>query len=389
MEEKRTVYLDHSATTPIAPEVFDAMLPFLREKFGNPSSLHARGREAATALDDARAKVAAMIGAAPEEIIFTGCGSESDNLAIKGAVWASGKKTGHIITSAVEHHAIIDTVKWLARQGYEYTLLPVDECGMVSTDDLKAALRDDTIIVSIMHGNNEVGTINPVRELAEIAHERGVLFHSDTVQTAGHIALDARELGVDMMTMSAHKMYGPKGISALYMRKGLKMTPLVHGGGQEYGLRSGTESVPLAVGFGAAADLAVKLLNDGEPARLERLRDKLMDGITKLIPDSFATGHRTHRLPFHASVCVRRVEGEGMILRLDHQGIAASSGSACTSGSLDPSHVLIAMGLDHATAHGSVRLTLGRGTTEEDIDYTLRVFPPIVETLRKMSPFKG
>lgn len=389
MEEKRTVYLDHSATTPIAPEVFDAMLPFLREKFGNPSSLHARGREAATALDDARAKVAAMIGAAPEEIIFTGCGSESDNLAIKGAVWASGKKTGHIITSAVEHHAIIDTVKWLARQGYEYTLLPVDECGMVSTDDLKAALRDDTIIVSIMHGNNEVGTINPVRELAEIAHERGVLFHSDTVQTAGHIALDARELGVDMMTMSAHKMYGPKGISALYMRKGLKMTPLVHGGGQEYGLRSGTESVPLAVGFGAAADLAVKLLNDGEPARLERLRDKLMDGITKLIPDSFATGHRTHRLPFHASVCVRRVEGEGMILRLDHQGIAASSGSACTSGSLDPSHVLIAMGLDHATAHGSVRLTLGRGTTKEDIDYTLRVFPPIVETLRKMSPFKG
>lgn len=389
MDESRYIYLDHSATTPVAPEVFAAMEPFLRDSYGNPSSLHAKGREAASALDRAREQVAAMIGATPEEIIFTGSGSESDNLAIKGAVWASGKRSGHIITSAVEHHAIMDTVKWLARQGFDHTFLPVDEYGMVSPADLERAIRDDTIIVSIMHGNNEVGTINPVGELARVCRERGVLFHADTVQTAGHIEIDAHALGPDMMTLSAHKMYGPKGIAALYMRKGIKLTPLVHGGGQEYGLRSGTESVPLVVGFGAAAELAGQLFSQGEPARLTRLRDKLIDGIVSRIPDSFATGHRTERLPFHASVCIRRVEGEGMLLRLDHQGIAASSGSACTSGSLDPSHVLLAMGLDHATAHGSIRMTLGRSTTEADIDRTLEVFPPIVETLRKMSPFKG
>jgi cysteine desulfurase len=365
------------------------MIPFFSEIPGNPNSLHMWGREARRAVDAARESVASLIGAETHEIVFTGNGSASDNLALKGSAWADRKGKKHVITSSVEHHAVTDTAKWLGKVGYDVTFLPVDEFGMVSPETLRNAIRDDTLIVSIMHANNEVGTINPIEELGAICRERGALFHTDAVQTAGHIRLDVSRLPVDMLTMSAHKMYGPKGIGALYVRRGIKLVPVVHGGGQEYGISSGTENTAGIVGFGAAARLARRLMDSGEEERISSLRDKLLDGIIELIPDSFVTGHRTKRLPFHGSVCVRRIEGEGMLLRMDYAGIGVSSGSACTSGSLEPSHVLLAMGLDHATAHGSVRLTLGKDTTEEDISYVLEKFPPIVDILRKMSPYKG
>ena len=387
--EPRKVYLDHSATTPVAEEVLEAMIPYFAEFPGNPNSLHGWGQDARRAVDEARQNVASLIGADAHDIVFTGCGSAADNLAIKGSAWADKKGRKHVITSAVEHHAVLDTFKWLGKNGYEVTVLPVDEYGMVLPETLKGALRDDTLLVSVMHANNEVGTINPIEELGALCRERGVLFHTDAIQTAGHIPIDVSELPVDMLTMSAHKMYGPKGVGALYIRRGIKLVPLVHGGGQEYGIRSGTENTAGIVGFGEAAKLAVRLREEGEEARVSALRDKLLDGIVARIPNSFVTGHRTKRLPFHGSVCVKLIEGEGMLLRMDYAGIGVSSGSACTSGSLEPSHVLLAMGLDHATAHGSVRLTLGRGTSEEDIDYVLEKFPPIVELLRRMSPYKG
>jgi cysteine desulfurase len=387
--EPRKVYLDHSATTPVAKEVLEAMIPLFTDIPGNPNSLHLWGREARKHVDEARESVASLIGANTHEIVFTGNGSTADNLAIKGSVWADRKNRKHIITSGVEHHAIMDTFKWLGKNGYDVTFLPVDEFGMVNPESLKNALRDNTLLASIMHANNEVGTINPIEELGAICREKGVLFHTDAVQTVGHIPVDVSRLPVDMLTMSAHKMYGPKGIGALYIRKGIKLTPIIHGGGQEYGISSGTENTAEIVGFGAAARLAKRLHEDGEESRISLLRDKLLDGIIKRIPDSFVTGHRVKRLPFHGSVCVKLIEGEGMLLRMDYAGIGVSSGSACTSGSLEPSHVLLAMGLDHATAHGSVRLTLGKDTNEEDIDYVLEKFPPIVELLRKMSPYKG
>jgi cysteine desulfurase len=340
-------------------------------------------------MDEARESVASLIGANPHEIVFTGNGSTADNLAIKGAAWADRKGKRHVITSSVEHHAVVDTFKWLGKNGYDVTFLPVDKFGMVDPGDLRSAIRDDTLIASIMHANNEVGTINPVEELGAVCRERGVLFHTDAVQTVGHIPVDVSKLPVDMLTMSAHKMYGPKGVGALYIRKGIKLTPLVHGGGQEYGISSGTENTAGIVGFGAAARLAARLMDAGEEARVSALRDRLLDGIIERIPDTFVTGHRAKRLPFHGSVCVGLIEGEGMLLRMDYAGIGVSSGSACTSGSLEPSYVLLAMGLDHATAHGSVRLTLGKDTTAEDIDYVLEKFPPIVDILRKMSPYKG
>jgi cysteine desulfurase len=387
--EPRKVYLDHSATTPVAEEVLKAMIPYFTEIPGNPNSLHQWGQAARRAVDEARQDVASLIGADAHDIVFTGCGSAADNLAIKGSAWADKACRKHVITSAVEHHAVVDTFKWLGKNGYEVTVLPVDQYGMVLPETLKGALRDDTLLVSVMHANNEVGTINPIEELGALCRERGALFHTDAVQTVGHIPIDVSKLPVDMLTMSAHKMYGPKGIGALYIRKGIRLVPLVHGGGQEYGIRSGTENTAGIVGFGAAAKLAARLHEEGEEARVSALRDKLLDGIAAKIPDSFVTGHRTKRLPFHGSVCVKLIEGEGMLLRMDYTGIGVSSGSACTSGSLEPSHVLLAMGLDHATAHGSVRLTLGRGTSEEDIDYVLEKFPPIVELLRRMSPYKG
>ncbi|ANZ44415.1 cysteine desulfurase NifS [Cloacibacillus porcorum] len=386
----REVYLDNSATTKVDPRVTEAMLPYFSEKYGNPNSLHKFGREARTAIDNARAQVASLINAKPTDIIFTGAGSEADNLAIKGAAWALKEKGkgSHIITSAIEHHAILDTVRWLGKMGFEYTILPVDDKGFVSPADLEAAIRPDTILATIMFANNEIGTIQPIKELGEVCRRHGVMFHVDGVQAAGHIKVDVEQLPIDMMTMAAHKMYGPKGLGALYVRRGVKLIPTLHGGGQEFGLRSGTENVPGIVGFGVAAEIAKERLERGDDKKLAQLRDYFIDGVLSRIPESHLTGAAGDaRLPFHTSFTVKYIEGEGMLLLLDAAGIAASSGSACTSGSLEPSYVLLATGLDHTTAHGSVRLTMSHDTTKEDIDYVLEKFPEIVEKLRAMSPF--
>ena len=386
----REVYLDNSATTKMDPRVLEAMLPYFSEKYGNPNSLHRRGREARSAVDAARAQLAALINAEPTDIVFTGAGSEADNLAVKGTAWAlkAKGKGNHIITSAIEHHAILDSVKWLGRMGFEYTVLPVDSKGMVSPADLEAAIRPDTVLVTIMFANNEVGTIEPIKELGEVCRRHGVMFHTDAVQAAGHINIDVKELPVDMLTMAAHKMYGPKGIGALYVRRGVKLIPTLHGGGQEFGLRSGTENVAEIVGFGKAAEIAKARLEAGEDKKLAALRDYFIDGVLSRVPESYLTGATgENRLPFHTSFTVKYIEGEGMLLLLDAAGIAASSGSACTSGSLEPSYVLLALGLDHATAHGSLRMTMSHDTTKEDIDYVLEKLPQIVEKLRAMSPF--
>jgi len=380
--------MDHSATTFVDPGVLEKMLPFFSEKYGNPNSVHAWGREVRSCVDEARSKVAALVNAEPREILFTGGGSEADNLAIKGVAEVLCEKGRHVITSAIEHHAVLDTVKWLGRHGFEVTVLPVDRDGLVDVNQFRDAIRKDTILASVMFANNEVGTVQPIRELGNICREKGVLFHTDAVQAAGHIPIDLKELPVDLMTMAAHKMYGPKGVGALYVRKGVRISPLVHGGGQEFGLRSGTENTAGIVGFGAAAELGARRLLNGDVDKERVLRDRLIDGVLERVEDVRLTGHRTLRLPFHASFCIRYIEGEAMLLRLDFAGIGASSGSACTSGSLEPSYVLLAMGLDHATAHGSLRLTLGKDTVVEDIDYILETLPPIVQALRAMSPFK-
>lgn len=383
----RKVYLDNSATSRVDERVLGAMLPFFSISYGNPNSLHTFGRDARAGVDKARSQLAGLIGAEPKDIIFTGGGSEADNLAVKGAAWAGGRTGGHIITSAIEHHALMDSVKWLARRGYDCTILPVDKYGRVDPKDLEKAIRPDTFLASVMFANNEIGTVEPIAELGEICRRHGVLFHTDAVQAAGHIKINVRELPIDMMTMAAHKMYGPKGVGALYIRRGLKLAPLVHGGGQEFGLRSGTENTPGIAGFGMAAEIAADRLAAGEPENERRLRDKLLDGLAERIPEIIVTGHRTERLPYHASICVKYVEGEGMLLLMDSAGIAVSSGSACTAGSEGASYVLLAIGIDPGTAQGSVRMTLSKDTTDEDIDCVLERFPPIVEKLRAMSPF--
>lgn len=383
----RRVYLDHSATTPLDPSVLEAMTPYMSFAFGNPNSLHLWGREAREAVERARSQVAALVGASPEEIVFTGGGSESDNLAIKGVAWRLKGRGRHLITSSVEHHAVLDAFRWLQGQGFEVTYLSVDRYGMVSSEELRRSIRDDTILVSVMFANNEVGTIQPIEELGAICRERGVLFHTDAIQAVGHLPVDVSKLPVDLMTISAHKMYGPKGVGALYVRRGVKLEPLVHGGGQERGLRSGTENVAGIVGFGAAASLALRRLESGDEERVKALRDRLVRGVLSSVPEVELTGHPTRRLPFHASFCVSHVEGEAMILRLDALGIGVSSGSACTSGSLEPSHVLLAMGIEHKTAHGSLRVTLGKDNVEEDVDYFVESLRRVVEELRSISPY--
>lgn len=383
----RSVYLDHSATTPVDRRVLEAMTPYFSQDFGNPNSLHAWGRKARQAVDEARNKVAGLINADPAEIIFTGGGSEADNLAIKGVAFTLKEKGRHIITSATEHHAVLHTCEWLGKEGFEVTVLPVDGEGFVKIDELECAIRPDTILVTIHFANNEIGTVQPIEEIGALCRARGVLFHTDAVQAAGHIPIDTKTLPIDLMTMAAHKMYGPKGVGALYVRKGVKIEPLIHGGGQERGLRSGTENTAGMVGFGEAAALAMERLKKGEVDNERRLRDRLIDGVLERIDDVLLTGHRTKRLPFHASFCFRYIEGESLLLRLDALGIGASSGSACTSGSLEPSHVLLAVGLPHEIAHGSLRLSLGKDTSDEDIDYTLENLPKVVESLRAMSPY--
>ncbi|MGE5552007.1 MAG: cysteine desulfurase NifS [Bacteroidota bacterium] len=386
MTRMRRVYLDHAATTPVDPRVFEAMRPYYTEKFGNPSSIHWYGREARAAIDQARLDVARLLGASdPAEIIFTSGGSEADNMAIKGAAHALRGKGKHLITSGVEHHAVYDAMGYLKKEGYDVTYLPVDADGLVSPDELQAALREDTVLVSVMLANNEVGTIEPVRELAAIAKKRGVLFHTDAVQAVGAIPVDVRELGVDLLSLSAHKFYGPKGIGVLYARRGVKLTQLIHGGGQERNRRAGTENVAGIVGLAAALRYAVEEL-PGHAAHLTGLRDRLIDGVLGRIEHVRLNGHRTKRLPGNANFSFEFIEGESLLLNLDLAGVAASSGSACTSGSLEPSHVLLGMGLCHEIAHGSLRLTLGRENTAEDVDYVLSILPGIVDRLRAMSP---
>jgi len=373
--------MDHGATTPLREEVLEAMMPFLREKFGNPSSIHAQGREARQAVDAAREVVAAALGAEPGEIFFTSGGTESNNIALRGT--AALKPKSHFITSSIEHHAVLDVCKDLEEQGHRVTFLPVDSNALVDPRVLEEAMTPDTAMVSVMMANNEVGTIQPIGEMAALAREKGVLFHTDAVQAIGQIPVNVKELQVDFLSLSAHKFNGPKGIGALYVRKGVPLTPLYRGGGQERKLRPGTENVAGIVGLARALELAVQELPE-KMSRLKHLRDTLIKGLLK-IEDVILTGHPEQRLPGNVNVSFKYIEGESLLLSLDLQGVAASSGSACTSGSLDPSHVLMAMGLDHETAHGSLRLTLGRGNDEADVDYVLKILPPIVERLRNMS----
>ncbi|NLZ39109.1 MAG: cysteine desulfurase NifS [Firmicutes bacterium] len=380
----RKVYLDHAATTRLNEEVLKEMLPYLTEHFGNPSSIHSYGRKARAAIEEARERVATALGAAAEEIIFTSGATEANNLTIRGIARALREKGNHIITSAVEHHAVYDTCLALQKEGFDVTILPVDEYGMVSVNAVADAITDKTILVSIMLANNEVGTIMPIAEIGKLCRERGIPFHTDAVQAIGNIPVNVDNLNVDLLSLSAHKFYGPKGVGALYLRKGTRLSVYHHGGAQERKLRPGTENVAGIVGLGKAIELAVK---DLEPKanRIRALRDKLQEGLLA-IEHTKLNGHPEQRLPGNLNVSILYVEGESLILSLDLKGIACSSGSACTSGSLDPSHVLMAMGLDHQTAHGSLRFSLGVDNTEEDIDYVLKVMPDIVARLRSMSP---
>lgn len=381
----RKVYLDHAATTRVRPEVADLMYKYLTDIFGNPSSVHKFGGTAKKGLDRAREQVAGLLGANPEEIYFTSGGTEADNWAVIGTARANKKRGNHIITSSIEHHAVLDACKYLEKEGFDVTYLPVDGEGLIDINDVKEAITDKTVLISIMHVNNEVGTIQPIKEIASLARERGIIMHTDGVQSVGKIPVNVNELGVDMLTASAHKIYGPKGVGCLYIRKGIKIDNFHFGGAQEKGKRSGTENLPGIVGFGLAAEM-IKNELEHEAKRLTALRDKLLDGVVERIENVRINGHRTKRAPHNANVSIEFVEGESLLLSLDMRGIAASSGSACTSGSLDPSHVLLAMGIPHEIAHGSLRMTLGKENTEEDIDYVLEELPAIVERLREMSP---
>ncbi|MCL0084439.1 cysteine desulfurase NifS [Dehalococcoidia bacterium] len=381
----RRVYLDCAATTPMRGEVLEAMSPYFNIRFGNPSSIHWFGQEARGAIEEAREKVAALIGGRGEEIVFTSGGTEADNFAIKGTAYANERSGNHIITSSIEHHAVLESCRFLERRGTRVTYLPVDKYGLVDPEDVRAAITEKTVLISIMHANNEVGTIQPIAEIGKIARERGIPFHTDAVQTAGHIPVNVDELGVDLLSMSAHKLYGPKGIGALYIRKGTRLVSFMHGGEQERRRRASTENVPGIVGFGRAAELAQSELGK-ESRRLTSLRTKLIDGLFERIDRLTLNGHPTKRLPNNVNVSIEFVEGESILLNLDLEGIAASTGSACSSSSLEPSHVLLALGLPHELAHGSLRFTMGLYTTEEDIGRVLEVLPPVVARLRAMSP---
>lgn len=381
----RQIYLDHASTTPVRPEVVEAMIPYFTEHFGNPSSIYPLGQEASDAVAAARESLAGLIGAAPREIFFTSGGTESDNWAIKGFARANAAKGRHIITSAIEHHAVLHTCQALEREGFEVTYLPVDEHGLVSVEDFKAAMRPDTILASIMFANNEIGTIEPIRQLAAAAHEANVVFHTDAVQAFGHEPIDVNELGIDMLSASSHKIYGPKGVGLLYVRRGVKLQNLLDGGQQERGRRGSTENVPGIVGFARAAELAVDELAP-EHNRQLALRDHAIRRILAEIPSAKLNGSWESRLANNVSFSFEFIEGEGMLLQLAARGICVSSGSACTSGSLDPSHVLLAIGLPHEIAHGSLRLTLGRDTTLEDVDFAVDSLKATLQNLRMMSP---
>jgi len=382
----KRIYLDHAATTPVHPEVAKAMLPYFSKRFGNASTLYSYGQEAREAVEEARGKVALLAGAqSPQEIIFTSGGTESDNFAVCGIAWANQKKGDHIITSAVEHHAVLNTCKFLQKRGFKVTYLPVDHYGFVDPDDVQKAITNKTILISIMHANNEVGTIEPIPEIGKIAKDNEIYFHTDAVQSFGHIPIRAEELKVDLLSTSGHKLYGPKGVGMLYIRKRTKIVPFLYGGEQENKRRAGTENVAGIVGFGKACEIAVGTMTE-ESRRLANLRNKFIKGILEKIGFTQLNGHPTKRLPGNVNVSVKYVEGESMLLKLDGKGICASSGSACTSSILEPSHVLTALGVPPDVAHSSLRFTLGRENTKEDVDDVLGVLPDIVKGLRLMSP---
>lgn len=381
----RRVYLDHSATTPVKPEVVEAMLPYFTEIYGNASSVHAFGREARKAVMEARATIANFINTTPEELYFTAGGTESDNWALRGVAFANKQKGNHIITTTIEHHAILHVCQILEKEGFEVTYLNVDADGLISLDALEAAIRPTTILISVMAVNNEIGTVQPIEEIGKIAKAHGVLFHTDAVQALGKIELDVEKHNIDLMSFSAHKLYGPKGIGALYIRKGIRIQNLMDGGAQERKRRPGTENVPGIIGFGKAVELSAANFEENN-TKLTNLRDKMIADIEAAIPYIRLNGHRTKRHPGNVNFCFEFIEGESLLLSLDLVGIAGSSGSACTSGSLDPSHVLMAIGLTHEIAHGSLRLSLGESTTEDDVNYTVEQLKPIVERLRSYSP---
>ena len=382
----KRIYMDHNATTPLREDVLEAMLPYLRGEFGNASSLHYFGIQARRAVEAAREKVATALGAQPREIILTGCGTESDNQAIKGVMFANRGKGDHIITSRIEHKAVLQTCQYLEKQGFRVTYLPVDEYGLVNPDDVAQAITGRTVLVSVMFANNEVGTIQPIAAIAQVCRERGVYFHTDAVQMVGKLPIDVNELRIDLLSLSAHKFYGPKGVGALYVRKGVKVDPLLHGGHQEWGRRAATENVAGIVGLGRALELRLGEM-DAEAERLTALRERLYAGLLARIPHVYLNGHPSERLPGTLNVCFEYIEGEGIIMGLDLAGVAVSSGSACTSAELSPSHVLLAMGVRPAVAQGSIRFGLGRENSEADVDYVLEKLPPIIERLRAMSMF--
>jgi len=381
----KRIYLDHAATTPTHPEVVQAMLPYFTDAFGNPSSPYSLGQEARAAVEEARDRIAHLIGAQSEEIIFTSGGTEADNFAIKGIAYANQHKGNHIITTSIEHHAVLEPCKFLERQGFKVTYLSVDKYGLIDPKDVKRAITDKTILISVMHANNEVGTVEPIVEIGEIAKEKEIYFHTDAVQTVGHIPVKVDELGVDLLAMSAHKLYGPKGMGALYVRRGTRITPFMHGGGQERGRRASTENVPAIVGFGKAAEIAEREI-DREVKRLVSLRDRFIQGLFERITQIHLNGHPSKRLPGNVNVSIEFVEGESILISLDLEGIVVSTGSACSSNALEPSHVLVALGLPAELPRCSLRFTLGRGTTEEEIARVLEVLPRIVTKLRSISP---
>lgn len=382
---EKYVYMDNSATTPVKEEVLKEMLPYFTSKYGNPSSVYSLGNESKNAIEIAREKVAKALNAKPNEIFFTAGGSEADNWAIKGVAYANKGKGNHIITSKIEHHGILHTCKYLEKHGFNVTYLDVDEYGLVDLQQLEEAITDDTILITIMFANNEIGTIQPIKEIGKIAKDKGVLFHTDAVQAVGHVKIDVDDLNIDLLSLSAHKFYGPKGVGALYVRRGVKIDPLISGGGQEGNRRAGTENVPGIVGMGKAIELAYEDLEE-KNARLIKLRDSLIQKIFDNIDYVRLNGHPTKRLPGNVNVCFEFIEGESLLLSLDMEGIAASSGSACTSGTLEPSHVLLAIGLPHEIAHGSLRLSLGDFNTEEEVDYVVEKLVEIIARLRAMSP---
>lgn len=381
----KNIYLDNAATTKLSSEALDSMMPYLTVGYGNPSSIYSIGRESRKAIESAREQVSKALNCDPNEIYFTSGGSESDNWAIKGVAFANENKGKHIITTNIEHHAVLHTCKYLEKYGFEITYLPVKSNGIIDINDLKKAIRRDTILISIMYANNEIGSIQPIKEIGEIAKENNIYFHTDAVQAIGNIPINLKELNIDLLSLSAHKFHGPKGVGVLYIRKGVKISNMIHGGGQEKNMRAGTENVAGIVGLGKAIELATIDI-EKKSKYLITLRERLIKGIMESIPDTILNGDPINRLPGNVNVCFKYIEGESILLMLDMKGICASSGSACTSGSLNPSHVLLAIGLPHEIAHGSLRLTLSEENTQEEIEYVLETLPPIIQNLRNMSP---